>query len=351
MIWSKECNESVVKLYALTGTVVDQFDAVFGGEGIARDPHDGTFWVLTEQQLHHVERIGSGANVLGSYPNPSHHYPPDILAGYTVSGAAEGLVIDPSDGTLWFNADQHFHGGVPDGNRCWHIDPLQSHDQFVRFPGGVRWERGVGVQTQVVGEELRLAGGAAWGEYVTAILDLGAQPTFADSLVSFGGGEVTRAYRGTNTAPTTMPLEHITRPYYDAHQENAGWGATVPGDWLPNIPATRFLQVRMTLHAHSAAAPTPYPLSDPCRVVPSPFRTKTYLTFALAQCADVSAHVFDVQGRRLRTLLHAHLAPGEHAIAWDGRDNRGRRVPAGTDVLRLVTDQQTIQGSVLAVGE
>ena len=350
MIWSKECNASMVLLYALNGAVADEFDTGIGGEGIARDPRDDTFWVLTEQQLYHVERVGNGVNVLGSYSNPSHHYPPDIQLGYTVSGAAEGLIIDPTDGTLWFNADQHCHGSVPNGNRCWHVDPLQTHDRFVRFPGGVRWERGVGVRTEIDGEELKLASGAEWGEYVTAIIDFGSRIALADSLTSLSGGTVTRGYRGSDTAPTTTPLEHITRPYYDSHEENFGWGATPPGEWSPEIPAVQFLQVKMTLHASSAAV-IPIPLSADCRVAPSPFCASTALSFVLTRSAHVAMQVLDIEGRCIRNLYSLRLARGEHALRWDGRDGRGCRAPAGSYMLRLITDQGVIQRRVIALGE
>lgn len=350
MIWSKECDDSIARLYALNGVVIDQFDTGIGGEGITRDPTDGTFWVLTNLTLYHIERAGNAAIILDSYPNPSHHYPPDIQLGYTVTGAAEGLVLDPSDGTLWFNADQHCHGEVPNGNRCWHVDPIQTHDRFVRFPGGVHWEYGVHDHTVINGSELTLEAGAAWGEYITAIVDLGSHTALSDQVTNPSGGAVTKLYRGGDTAPTTPPLVHITRSYYDATTENLGWGSTVPSAWSPEIPALRYLQVRLTLHANAATVPTTRLVLEDC-IASSPFRGRTAVTFTLTRSAPVTLHVLDLEGRCIRRLPQATRSRGRHTVAWDGCDRRGHRVPAGAYVLRLIADQQVLHRGVIALGE
>jgi flagellar hook assembly protein FlgD len=48
--------------------------------------------------------------------------------------------------------------------------------------------------------------------------------------------------------------------------------------------------------------------------------------------------VFDQPGRRVRTLADAELPSGEHAIAWDGRDEGGRPVASALYFVRLETD-------------
>lgn len=34
-------------------------------------------------------------------------------------------------------------------------------------------------------------------------------------------------------------------------------------------------------------------------------------------------HVFDLAGRRVRTLVDRTLGPGRHLVAWDGRNETG----------------------------
>jgi flagellar hook assembly protein FlgD len=39
--------------------------------------------------------------------------------------------------------------------------------------------------------------------------------------------------------------------------------------------------------------------------------------------------VFDAAGRRVAVLDQGARGPGRHAVRWDGRDEAGRRAPAG----------------------
>ena len=55
--------------------------------------------------------------------------------------------------------------------------------------------------------------------------------------------------------------------------------------------------------------------------------------------ADTPARieVFDVQGRRLRTLADRMLPRGASVLVWDGRDAAGGRAPNGVYFARLTT--------------
>lgn len=62
---------------------------------------------------------------------------------------------------------------------------------------------------------------------------------------------------------------------------------------------------------------------------PNPFNPRTTLRFAVAAAGPAELLVFDVSGRRVRTLVDSPVAAGEHSAVWDGTDDSGRRVPAG----------------------
>jgi hypothetical protein len=78
---------------------------------------------------------------------------------------------------------------------------------------------------------------------------------------------------------------------------------------------------------------------------PNPSATATRLTFTLAQAARVTLVVHDAAGRVVRTLAAAQDLPaGAQSMAWDGRDDRGTRLPLGTYFARLragATDRTT----------
>lgn len=75
---------------------------------------------------------------------------------------------------------------------------------------------------------------------------------------------------------------------------------------------------------------------------PNPSRGDVKLAFALPRAAGVSLEIFDVAGRRVRTLARGAAAAGEHAHRWDGRDAGGRAVGAGLYLARLVVDGETL---------
>jgi hypothetical protein len=68
---------------------------------------------------------------------------------------------------------------------------------------------------------------------------------------------------------------------------------------------------------------------------PNPFDGATTVSFGLERSGPVELAVFGVDGRRVRRLVGWSLEAGPHSIAWDGKDDAGRSVPAGMYLFRL----------------
>jgi hypothetical protein len=68
---------------------------------------------------------------------------------------------------------------------------------------------------------------------------------------------------------------------------------------------------------------------------PNPFSQGTSIRFSLSGAARISAAIYDVAGHRVRDLPAGNLSCGFHALWWDGRDDAGRRVPAGIYLTRV----------------
>ena len=49
----------------------------------------------------------------------------------------------------------------------------------------------------------------------------------------------------------------------------------------------------------------------------------------------MQAGVYDLSGRVVRALQRGKLAAGSHRFDWNGRDEQGRKVPAGVYFVRL----------------
>ncbi len=68
---------------------------------------------------------------------------------------------------------------------------------------------------------------------------------------------------------------------------------------------------------------------------PNPFNPRTTLRFGLAETGPVDLAIYDVGGRRVRTLVDGDLDAGEHELTWDGTDDLGRELSAGVYWMKL----------------
>jgi hypothetical protein len=72
---------------------------------------------------------------------------------------------------------------------------------------------------------------------------------------------------------------------------------------------------------------------------PSVFGRSAAVAFALPHQADVSLSVYDATGAVVRQLWRSSTAAGEYRMCWDGRNDQGRPVPAGTYFCRLAAGE------------
>ena len=71
---------------------------------------------------------------------------------------------------------------------------------------------------------------------------------------------------------------------------------------------------------------------------PNPFNPRTQIVFTLAQTGPMSLEIFDLAGRRVRTLLDESRAAGTHVTTWDGKSDDGVAMPSGSYFYRLSSD-------------
>ena len=73
------------------------------------------------------------------------------------------------------------------------------------------------------------------------------------------------------------------------------------------------------------------------RIGPNPAGDLTGLRYVVPVDGAVSLELYDLKGRRVRTLVDRMLRRGTYRFDWDTTDQAGRRVPAGTYLARLRT--------------
>jgi hypothetical protein len=68
---------------------------------------------------------------------------------------------------------------------------------------------------------------------------------------------------------------------------------------------------------------------------PNPFNPTTTIAYSLREGGTTELAIFNVAGRRVRTLVEGFVSAGDHEVRWDGLDDRGAAVASGVYFSRL----------------
>jgi hypothetical protein len=62
---------------------------------------------------------------------------------------------------------------------------------------------------------------------------------------------------------------------------------------------------------------------------PNPFNPATKIEFTISKSGYVSLRIYDILGRKVRTLVSEHLSSGYKSVLWDGKNAVGKDVASG----------------------
>ncbi len=74
---------------------------------------------------------------------------------------------------------------------------------------------------------------------------------------------------------------------------------------------------------------------------PNPFNPSTSISFYSSAPGMADLEVFDVTGRKVRTLLHQAVIAGDTELTWDGLNDAGNSVSSGVYLYRLEINDRT----------
>ena len=74
---------------------------------------------------------------------------------------------------------------------------------------------------------------------------------------------------------------------------------------------------------------------------PNPFNPETTIRYSLDQSQKVHLGVYDVTGRKIKTLTNGIKPKGLHSVSWNGCDEKGRAVSSGVYVYKLISGKRT----------
>jgi hypothetical protein len=112
-----------------------------------------------------------------------------------------------------------------------------------------------------------------------------------------------------------QPLEDVQPPHFGHLMEEATWSSSL-----------------VTAVTDEASTPGGFSLGQN---YPNPFNPQTRIRYEVPESGRVVLVVFNMLGETVRRLVDEHQAAGTHALEWDGRDDAGRPLAAGTYLYRL----------------
>ncbi|GAB4177155.1 MAG: hypothetical protein Kow00108_12650 [Calditrichia bacterium] len=82
---------------------------------------------------------------------------------------------------------------------------------------------------------------------------------------------------------------------------------------------------------------------------PNPFNPTTTIRYNLPASSKITIEVFDLQGRKVKTLINGVQPAGNHTIQWDGTNQHGNKVSSGIYFYRLKTKDQMLQRKMILI--
>lgn len=81
---------------------------------------------------------------------------------------------------------------------------------------------------------------------------------------------------------------------------------------------------------------------------PNPFNPSTTIFFVIEESGHVVIDVFNIRGKRVRTLLNQNLDRGKHSVRWFGEDDYGKKLSSGIYFYRMVSgDYSAVKKMIL----
>ncbi len=79
---------------------------------------------------------------------------------------------------------------------------------------------------------------------------------------------------------------------------------------------------------------------------PNPFNPKTTIKFFLAKPQQVTVEIFNLSGKKIRTLYNGNLSQGIHTLTWDARDASGILQSSGIYFYRIKVSKYQLTGKM-----
>lgn len=138
---------------------------------------------------------------------------------------------------------------------------------------------------------------------------------------------------------TILDLHNPTQPQVFAQNSLSSYGSYCYGNMAYSINA-QCLNV-YDLSPILAAMQTPEPLmikQPELNCYPNPFNPSMNIEFSLYASKNLSLHIYNLKGQKVRQWAQQNYSKGYHILIWDGKDDQGAALPSGVYLLKLSGD-------------
>ena len=78
---------------------------------------------------------------------------------------------------------------------------------------------------------------------------------------------------------------------------------------------------------------------------PNPFHQTAEIHYQIPAPGEISLKVYDITGKRVRTLVDGKKEAGYYKIDWDGRNERGEELASGVYFYRLTAGREEFKAT------
>ncbi len=110
-----------------------------------------------------------------------------------------------------------------------------------------------------------------------------------------------------------------------------------------NIPPISALILQDDVATHVGEPDAPVNDFELEQNYPNPFNPSTTIRYKLLKPSRVVLNIYDLRGRKVRTLVEGQQGTGLHAVLWEGRDWQGREVASGIYLYEIQIGQKVKQ--------
>lgn len=315
--WGDYDNDGDLDLYLLTYAVPQNRNGTPQANRMYRNDGGTNHWLTFKTVGVVSNRPGIGARV-------------EVKA--SIGGAATWQVREVSGGTssFVFQGDRRSHFGLGDATVA---DSVR-----IRWPSGI-----VQVLTDVAADQILVVEEEVPADFLRANF-------YAEDSDVHTTGDRTVQFRNTTQAGSEVALT------WEWDFENDGVVDDTSEEPIRRYTAARDTTFSVSLVVTSSNGSSrlvreqyisvdgiPTPLEEELvpgsvalkAVYPNPFNEATNIVLEIGQAGLVGLEVFDVIGRRVRTLVNGLRRPGQHRLTWNGLNQNGQAVPAGIYFLVL----------------